>query len=165
MPTFQTVYMKWQRVYCSSLKLSHIQPFSWVSFFLPGSYSRRIMQWFTSCELIFNGASMAWWKMCFPFNLIWVPQSTGCSPLPGVSGNYRQAGQGELMQDWNHKQYLCIWSTSPCNSYAKLAMGFISQKEITVVEIQNRKSDLWASICSVLTGCVIANNINPSEPF
>ena len=58
-----------------------------------------------------------------------------------------------------------IWSMSPWDSYAKLAMGFISQKEITVVEIQNWKSDLWASICSLLTCCAIANNVNLFEPF
>lgn len=44
-------------------------------------------------------------------------------------------------------------------------MGFVSPKEITVVEIQNFRSDLWASICSVLTSCVIANDINLSEPL
>lgn len=44
-------------------------------------------------------------------------------------------------------------------------MGFIPPKEITLVEIQNFSSDLWASICSVLTPCVIASDINFSEPL
>lgn len=114
---------------------------------------------FISCESVFNAAPMARWKTCFPFHLILIPQSTGCCPLRGVSGYSGQAGQKELMPDWTHKQYLCVWSMSPCDSYTKPAMGlFISQKEIIIAEIQNWRSDLWASICSVLTCRVIASN-------
>lgn len=85
--------------------VSHTTAFLGFIFLARIIFQKKNMLWFTSCELIFNSALMAWWKTCFPFHLVLVPQSTGSSPLCRVSGNYRQAGQDELMQDWNHKQY------------------------------------------------------------
>lgn len=106
---------------------------------------------------IFNSASVAWWKLCFPFHLNLVSQNTGSSPLCGLLGT-----TDRLVKMNSHWMEIPLnMKYNPMHSYTKLTMGFISPKEITMAEIQKWKTR--SMICYIIACCVIASNITLSE--
>lgn len=134
-------------LYISSVKfLLHI-PFI-TFFFLPGSYSSKTLglltrACFTSCELIFNSTSVAWWKLCFPFHLNLVSQNTRSSPLCGASGNYRQAGQDELTLDGNTSEYEVQPHATPIQS---LRWDLYHPRRLPWLKSRNGSRDLWSAV-------------------
>lgn len=132
---------------CFFSEISTTHPFHYF-FFLPGSYSSKTLglltrACFTSCELIFNSASVAWWKLCFPFHLNLVSQNTGSSPLCGVSGNYRQAGQDELTLDGNTSEYEVQPHATPIQS---LPWDLYHPRRLPWLKSRNGRRDLWSAV-------------------